>query len=122
MASDNLTLLSESLLSKWGFWDGAKPEEFLDWCDEQGVNYRGLDWHAVLSALVRRYLLPELEKNHAITLIDIGTSHNPVRASIVDGRDVEDDWYENESSVRLTPESVSIPYTVVAEVMKEFSS
>lgn len=112
-----LLLVADGLLSKWGFLDGDTPDEVLDYCDKHGLTYGDKDWREdVLPMLVRTYLLPELEKHHTITLTTIGTSHNPIRASIVDGQDVEDEWTED-TTTTLTPECVNVPMTAVVEAM-----
>jgi hypothetical protein len=113
-----LTLVSQSLLSKWGFNDGDTPDAVLDYCDKHGLNYGEKDWRdEVLPHLVRTYLLPELQKHHTITLIEIGTSHNPIRASLVDGKDVEDEWTED-TTTGLTPEWGEVPMTEVIKAMR----
>lgn len=112
-----LSLWSESLLSKWGFQDGDTPEQVMDYCDDHGIDYVRVDWHEVLRGLVRKHLLPELEKHHTIKLVDIETIHNPIRASEVDGRDVEGDWYDG-STLELKPEGVHIPMSAVVSEME----
>jgi hypothetical protein len=49
MDEPKLVLWSDGLLSKWGFGDGDEPDAWLDWCDEQGIDYnaRGWDWHTI---------------------------------------------------------------------------
>jgi len=104
MAEPTITLFSDGLLSKWGFGDGATPDEWLDYLEEHGIDDQGVDFP--LAALVRKYLLPELRKHHRIDLIDIETSHNPIRAIFVDG--IEIDW-RGDNPVTLTPEWVNVP-------------
>ena len=108
-----LTLYADCLLSKWGFHDGDEPDFWLDWCDEQGVDYnaRGWDWHTTLRRLVREHLAPKLDQR--VELVDIETIHNPIRAETVDG--VEVDWYAD-SLIMLTPEHVDIPFSEVLRV------
>jgi hypothetical protein len=120
MTEPALRLYSVSLLSKWGFNDGDEPDSWLDWCEEQGVDYNivGWDWHAVLRQLVREHLLPKLEQR--VVLVDIDTIHNPIRAESVD--DVEIDWYQDYPDDMLTPEGVDIPYTEVLRVALEIQS
>jgi hypothetical protein len=111
-----LLLYSECLLSKWGFNDGDEPDFWLDWCDEQGLDYnaRGWDWHATLRRLVREHLAPKLEQR--VELVDIETIHNPIRVETVDG--VEVDWYADRP-IALTPDHVEIPFSEVLRVVRE---
>jgi hypothetical protein len=104
-----LSLFSRDLLSKWGFNDGDTPDEILDYCDDHGIPYPA-DWHVTLRRLVREYLIPKLDQ-HVFT-VDINTNHNPIRAAMVDGRDVESEWHR-ESHTVITPEWVEIPYSLV---------
>lgn len=115
-----LTLISDGLLSKFGFNDGDEPDHWLDWCDEQGIDYnaRGWDWHTTLRRLVREHLLPRLDQQ--VELTDIDTIHNPIRALTVDG--VEIDWYEDYPDGTLTPDSVEVPYDEVLRIAREVSA
>lgn len=106
-----ITLHSFGLLSKWGFGDGDAPDEWLDYLDERGIDWDDAEWP--LAALVRRYLLPELAKHHAIDVYEIGTIHNPIRASKVDGIEIDDRAINDE--VELVPASVDVP---LAEALK----
>lgn len=120
MSEPTLRLLSSGLLSKWGFSDGDVPDEWLDWCEERGIDWTALrGWRAyVLPELVRRYLMPALEQK--VELVDIGTNHNPIRAGTVDGIDVSDRWYDNsDDEPELDPEYVEIPFGKVLEVARE---
>jgi hypothetical protein len=110
-------LYSSGLLSKWGFSDGDAPDEWLDYCDEHAVGYP--PWHAILTALVRRYLLPVLDQKVAVT--EIGTIHNPIRAETVDGADVTAGWY-GEPAVTLTPECVTVPMSEVLRLARELEA
>jgi hypothetical protein len=102
-----IALFSSGLLSKWGFGDGDAPDEWCDYCEAQGVDYNAIDWKSLLVALVRRYLVPELERHHEIEVYEIGTSHNPIRARLVDG--VEIDECALDDQVELTPAWVEVP-------------
>lgn len=118
MDEPKLTLHSDGLLSKWGFNDGDMPDPFWDWLDERDpTGYERYEWHPVLRRLVREHLVPKLDQR--VEVIDIETNHNPVRASTVDGINVEGHWYDTDPPVTLTPESVEVPYTDVFRVMRE---
>lgn len=102
-----VTLFASGLLSKWGFSDGAMPDELWDVLDGLGVPWDGVEWHAVLRVLVRTYLVPALDQ--VVEVVDVETSHNPIRASTVDGVDVEPYWNDVDEPVELTPALVEIP-------------
>lgn len=112
-----LWLHSESLLSKYGFNDGDEPDAWLDWCDEQGIGYDDADWdwHATLRRLVREHLLPKLDQH--VDVYDIDTIHNPIRASTVDGVEVDD--MRPEAGPQLTPDSVGVPYSEVLRIARQ---
>lgn len=106
-----LHLVSDGLLSRWGFYDGDQPETLLDWADDQpDPDLRDLiydaDWRAVLRRLVRDHLLPRLAERHAIEVYDVETNHNPIRASRVDGKDI--DATADNDDIRLEPEAVEV--------------
>lgn len=100
-----MTLFSSSLLSKWGFNDGDVPELWLDWCEAQGIDYKAFDFP--WAALVRKYLVPVIEQD--ITVVDIETMHNPIRAATVDGVDVTEVWSGRAPGPILTPDAVDVP-------------
>jgi hypothetical protein len=111
MAEPTLTLFSSSLLSKWGFNDGDAPDQWYDYCDSLGVDWTKLEFP--LAALVRKHLVPALEQT--ITVCDIETSHNPIRAETVDGQDVTEVWFGRAPEPTLTPEAVDVP---MADVLR----
>jgi hypothetical protein len=110
MTEPSLTLFSSGLLSKWGFSDGDIPDQLLDWCDTRSIPYPA-DWHATLRHLVREHLIPALDQT--VTVTEIETSHNPIRAETVDGVDVTECWSGDQDEPTLTPEFVDVPYSVV---------
>jgi hypothetical protein len=109
VAEVQLTLLSHSLLSKWGFNDGEDPDAWLDWCDRQGIDWSQLDFPLV--ALVRQYLVPAIEQD--VSVVEIETSHNPIRVETIDGKDVRHVWTGLVDEPALTPEAVEVPMTEV---------
>ncbi|MYV56518.1 hypothetical protein [Streptomyces sp. SID3212] len=116
MASEpTVTLASACLLSKWGFNDGQAPEQWLDWCEANGIDYNRLDYP--LARLVRDHLVPALDQ--AVTVVDIGTSHNPIRAETVDGADTTEAWYGRAPEPTLTPDTVDVPMTEVLRLALE---
>lgn len=111
-----LRLHSQCLLSKYGFNDGDEPDPWLDWCDEQGIDYNAdaWNWHAALRRLVREHLLPKLDQT--VEVYDIDTIHNPIRASTVDGADIDDRADHPDGT--LTPEAVEVPYVEVLRIAR----
>jgi len=114
----NLVLASSSLLSKWGFEDGAMPDHVADLIEESGIRHEDVPWQEVLRHLVRTFLLPEIQKHHTIELLDLGTIHNPIRATVVDGQDVKDEWYVGPVT-QLKPECVEVPLVDVLAAIRE---
>lgn len=112
--AQTVTLFSADLLSKWGFNDGAAPDDWLDYCEANGIDYNEVNFPLV--QLVRRYLLPKIEQ--AVTVVDIETSHNPIRVETVDGVDVTEVWHGRAPEPTLTPESVEVPMSEVARLTR----
>lgn len=107
-----VTLFSSDLLSKWGFNDGDTPEHWLHWCETQGVDHNAFSFP--WAALVRRHLVPAIEQD--VTVVEILTMHNPIRAQTVDGIDVTQLWRGGGGGApTLTPELVEVP---MAEVLR----
>ena len=110
-----LHLFTESLFSKWGFGDGDEPDHLLDCLDAAHLKLSS-DWHAVLRLLVRRHLVPAL--NRTVAVYDIETIHNPVRAESVDG--VEVPWaavvgQEPLPEYGLTPDHVVLTWEQIRQ-------
>ncbi|MEU1302800.1 hypothetical protein ACWEQC_21300 [Streptomyces shenzhenensis] len=114
MAEPHLTLFSSCLLSKWGFNDGCDPDDWLDYCEANGIDYNAVDFPLV--PLVRRYLLPVLDQD--VTTVEIETNHNPIRAEKVDGVDVTEVWFGRAPAPPLTPEYVDVPMSEVAKLAR----
>jgi hypothetical protein len=110
-----ITLHASGLLSKWGFSDGETPDAWFDYLAEQGVDWDDAEWP--LTALVRRFLLPELAKHHAIEVYEIESIHNPIRASKVDGIEIDD--YAATPQVDLTPPWVDVPLSEALRIAHE---
>lgn len=115
MSEPTITLFSWCLLSKWGFNDGDAPDQWLDYCEAQGVERLEFP----LIDLVRRHLLPVIEQ--AVTAVEIETSHNPIRVETVDGVDVSEAWYGRAPTPTLTPEYVDVPMSEVLRLARELS-
>lgn len=80
-----------------------------DWLDEHApdLDYAAVNDKAVLVRLARERLVPALDQH--VEVVEIETSHNPIRATTVDGVDVEPCWYGDAPSPTLTPECVMVP-------------
>lgn len=115
-ASAELTLYSDGLCSKWGFNDGDIPDHVVAWCEENGVAWHEVDWHEVLSELVREYLLPALAEHHEVEIYHMVTNHNPIRASRIDGQDIDT---RKGPTPWLTPEQVTVPAEVVIALLRD---
>jgi hypothetical protein len=126
--SEGLVLISSGLLSKWGFCDGdvldddlyEELEEIGFWeADLRSVRDPAVAFslgHRALIRLVREYLVPRLDQD--VEVVEIGSSCNPIRASKVDGVDVEGCWYGNQPDPHLTPESVVVSTVDVLRVCR----
>ncbi|MFD5033637.1 hypothetical protein ACFWM0_25000 [Streptomyces sp. NPDC058405] len=115
MTEPTVTLFSSSLLSKWGFNDGEPPEPWLDWCDAQGIDYNQIEYP--LARLVRDHLISVIEQH--ITVVDIETIHNPIRAETVDGADMTEVWFGRAPEPTLTPDAVDVPMAEVLRIALE---
>jgi hypothetical protein len=109
-----VVLYASSLLSKWGFRDGDEPDDYLDWLDDQQLPHPE-DWHQILRHLVRTRLLPLIDED--IKVYDIETNHNPIRASTVNGVDIDDARASNHGV--LHDVDVTIPYAEVYAVQEQ---
>lgn len=114
----SLRLFTQGLLSKWGFSDG---DPFID---ENYDLYDAIEEHRVhprrlLAELVRRFVVPALDQ--AVEVEYISTSHNPIRATSIDGVAVPDGVHYGRlpEPVELTPDCVEVPYARVIEVAAE---
>lgn len=94
------TLFSDGLLSKWGFHDGGQFDDF----EFEYSSPDGPDAKTILVAAVKAYLVPQLKQS--VNIVEIITSHNPIRANTVDGREV--DWYNDNPTIKLEPKSVEV--------------
>jgi hypothetical protein len=114
-------LSADCLMSKWGFNDGDEPDNLLDyWIDHPGEVWfpeSHLDWDGVLRLLVRRHLVPAIEQaGHTVEVYDIETAHNPVRARVIDGIEIDDYHGHGNPEVDV---AVSVPYEDVMAAVRE---
>jgi hypothetical protein len=114
--AQTVTLFSADLLSKWGFNDGADPDEWWDYCEAHGADPSDLDFPLI--EVVQRYLIPRL--NQAVTVAVIETSHNPIRVETIEGRDVTEAWHSSRAEApALTPEYVDVPLADALTIAQE---
>lgn len=110
------------LLSKWGFEDGDQIDGLLDWAgykdsdptlltqrDEYGVVY-GFN-HLVLFTVVAAHIVPALDQKVELGLYR--TMHNPVCATRVDSKAVDD-----ERDGELTPAEVEVPDETILAIAR----
>lgn len=116
--ADGFRLTSSCLLSKWGFSDGTLDEDVNDWLDQHAPGiYPEVDDKTVIVDLVREYLLPVLDQD--VEVVELQTSHNPIRAKRVDGVDVEECWTSTSApEPTLTPEHVVVPMPAVLATIR----
>ncbi|MFJ1765088.1 hypothetical protein ACIOD2_32505 [Amycolatopsis sp. NPDC088138] len=115
--ASGVILHADGLLSKWGFGDGDEPDAYLDWLDEQSLPHPA-NWHAILRHLVRTRLLPLIVED--VEVYDIETNHNPIRASRVNGVEIDDTRASNDRVLRDL--AVNITFTDVYDSQCLFES
>lgn len=115
--SEMLVLETAGLLSKWGFNDGDIPEEVYDLIVDENLDWRKVAWRdELLPLLVEKYVLPLLDQK--VETYRIGSPHNPIRAASVQEEIITDSVIYNAGStppVKLTPELVEIPMSIVLD-------
>ena len=108
------------LLSKWGFCDGDIMEEFAT---DHSIDLPYTEFgfsisHRILIEVVEKHLLPQLHQQ--VVIVTINCIHNPIRASTVDGKDVEHLWTNNKCPIDIiTPASVDIPDETLLAIVKK---
>jgi hypothetical protein len=110
-----LRLHSKDLLSKWGFEDGDILINRM--YDKQFSEVIQVEHHDLLFEAVGRFMLPALRQRVCVRRIE--TSHNPVRAVMVDG--VEIRWDGPNPGVDLFPRYVDVTYEQLYELVKELA-
>jgi hypothetical protein len=112
---EKITFFPSCLLSKWGFSDGDLLSDVMfDIRDVYPELTAALSDHDVLVACVQKWVIPEVA-HYGITVEQIGTSHNPIRASRLGGLDATSCWYP---ALDDTPLDDAPPITVtVGEIV-----
>lgn len=115
MVVDSYTLYTEDLNSKFGFGDGDMFQEIcIDFEEKNGLPFDSIDDHEVLRQVIKRYLLPKLDKR--VTIYEtFSTCHNPCRVTSVDG--VEHEW--GFEPIEAKPEYVVVTREQVLEIIPE---
>lgn len=108
-------MYADDLLSKWGFGDGDRLSDYID--AEFSSYAFEVNSHKVLEELVKRYLLPRLDKK--VETMFISSIHNPVRAEMIDGVYYEN-HYKHDDDGLLGDVTVVITSEQVMDVMKQF--
>lgn len=115
-----LTLWSDDLFSKWGFNDGDLPDPVWDLIINENLDRRTIHWRDVLCNLVKKYVLPLLDQE--VGVYQMSTAHNPIRVEYVKETIVTDSISYNDTEllppIRLTPEMIEIPMSVVLEEIR----
>ena len=113
--SKNLKLYEDDLLSKWGNDDG---DRLSSWVEETTGKY-DFEYRSdkVLEELVKRFLLPKLDKK--VEIFFISTIHNPVRAEMIDG-EYYTNHYNHDDNGLLGAVCVEITEKQFLEVAKGF--
>lgn len=112
------TLDAESLLSKWGFGDG---DALSDWWWDNYEEDAPFDDHEVLYELVIAYLAPAIQDSaRDVEIVRVETIHNPVRASTLDG--VQVDHYSSRAWHIDPPISVQVTRRQIENVAAELGS
>lgn len=119
MTGPELHLFATSLASKWGFDDGDLIGDFLYDLQDAGLieddaDLGVVDEHAVLRRLVRERLLPVIPL--AIQVYEVETNHNPIRASAVDGLEINDTALDQPADRLLEAYACSVPWQDVVRL------
>jgi hypothetical protein len=120
---------TEGFLSKWGFEDGDLLDDLLyeelgtvddfvfDKRDEVGSIY-GFD-HTVLMLVLITIVLPALDQR--VDVMAVGTIHNPLRATKVDGVEVPHEIVYGSVEPppgMITPEYVDVPDATILTIAR----
>jgi hypothetical protein len=108
-------------LRRWGFGDGDMLDALL-WDNVPGASDADVDIdfeHEVLCEVLKKHVVPKVENK--LTLYRIGTLHNPLRASAVDGRELNklNGGELEEIRARIRPTVVEVPDQVIIEIARE---
>ena len=101
-----MTFHTNDLLSKWGFGDGDMLTDLLlDNNLEVPYSAERMRYdHVVLIEVVKTHVIPRIDAS--IVAVEYGSLHNPIRASEVNGKEV--DWFKYNEGIRLSPETVEV--------------
>tara|TARA_R110000782_G_C14513166_1_gene380162 strand:- start:106 stop:486 length:381 start_codon:yes stop_codon:yes gene_type:complete len=108
----DFVMYANDLLSKWGFGDGDRLKDYV--FEELDTYDFEFNCHKALEELVKRYLLPKLDKK--VEIFFISGMHNPVRAEMIDGIYYEN-HYKHDDNDLLGDVTVEVTREQVLEVM-----
>ena len=98
----------DGLLSKWGFCDGDILEDLVF------DNNIDCDEHELLIKVIKGKVIPEVKDN--IVLYTIGTNHNPIRATEVNGVTVN--WY-GKNNIEFSQEFVDVDDKDIIDIARQ---
>jgi hypothetical protein len=110
---------TESLFSKYGFWDGdliSAVCEDEDWYNLKPYSARP-DAHEILMTVVRTLVLPHIEEEIELQEM-FATCHNPCRAASVCGLTCEELHEIDEYPPDLHPETVKVSVDAIKGIAK----
>lgn len=111
----NFVMYADDLLSKWGFGDG---DRLGDWVSDTFNRYNfEYQEHKLLEELVKRFLLPKLDKK--VEIFFVSTIHNPVRAEMING-EYYTNHYKHDDGGLLGDVTVEVTPEQFLKVAKDF--
>lgn len=97
----------ENLLSKWGFEDGGVLDDLIY------ENKIDIDNRDLLVAVVKELVLPKIEDT--VEVETITTIHNPIRATLVNGQQVND---TGENDIKFSVEFIDVDDSEIIKLAK----
>lgn len=104
---------TSGLLSKFGFKDGDILDDIWFDVEDSGIEPK-IDRHQFLIKVVKELLIPKIDNN--IELLEIDTIHNPIRASKVDGIDINS---FDDNNIIINPKFIEIESELLEKFLVE---
>ena len=112
--NNKFVMYADDLLSKWGFGDGDRLSDFLY---ENNAEYAcKVGNHKLLEELVKRFLLPKLDKK--VEIFFIQSIHNPVRVEMING-EYYTNHYKSDDNGLLGDVSVELTIEEIMAVIRD---